>query len=74
VRNPSRNEIPTTTLLQAARLAAFYSDARELTKAAVRYTPRKFVNKPKKAAPGLVSVASFKTILVQPDISDLSPA
>jgi predicted ribosome quality control (RQC) complex YloA/Tae2 family protein len=68
VRNPSRKEIPQTTLLEAAQLAAFYSDAREQPKAAVHYTQKKFVNKPRGAAPGLVSLASFKTILVEPKV------
>ncbi len=68
VRNPTRKEIPQTTLLEAAQLAAFYSDAREQPKAAVHYTQKKFVNKPRGAAAGLVSLASFKTILVQPKV------
>ncbi len=72
VRNPGKKEVPSRTLIEAARLAAFYSDAREMPKAAVRYTLRKFVNKPRKAAPGLVSLSSFKTILVEPGIGDLS--
>ncbi len=72
VRNPGKKDIPAKTLIEAARLAAFYSDAREMPKAAVRYTQRKFVNKPKKAAPGLVSLSSFKTILVEPQIGDLT--
>lgn len=68
IRNPSRKEIPQTTLLEAAQLAAFYSDAGGQTKAAVHYTQKKFVNKPRGAAPGLVSLASFKTILVEPKV------
>ena len=69
VRNPNRKDIPVATLIEAAQLAAFYSDAREKPKAAVNYTAKKFVNKPKRSAPGLVSLASFKTILVEPGIS-----
>ena len=68
VRIPNRKEVPNRTLVEAAQLAAFYSDAREKPKAAVNYTQKKFVNKPKRAAPGLVSLASFKTILVEPQI------
>jgi predicted ribosome quality control (RQC) complex YloA/Tae2 family protein len=74
VRNPGRKEIPQRTLIEAAQLAAFYSDARELPKASVRYTQRKFVNKPRRAAPGLVSLSSFRSILVAPGVGDLSPA
>jgi predicted ribosome quality control (RQC) complex YloA/Tae2 family protein len=71
VRNPNRREIPPRTLLEAAQLAAFYSQGRTQVKAAVNYTQKKFVNKPRGAAPGLVSLASFKTILVEPQVPDL---
>ena len=71
IRNPAKKEIPANTLIDAAQLAAFYSDARDLPKAAVRYTLKKHVNKPRKAASGLVSLSSFKTILVEPKIGDL---
>jgi predicted ribosome quality control (RQC) complex YloA/Tae2 family protein len=70
IRNPNRKEIPPNTLHEAARLAAFYSNARKLDKAAVNYTQKKFVNKPKRAAPGLVSLASFKTLLVRPEVPE----
>ena len=69
IRNPQKKELPDRTLIEAAELAAFYSDAREQTKAAVNYTLRKFVNKPRKSAPGLVSLASHKTIMVKPQIT-----
>lgn len=68
VKNPNRQEIPPRTLLEAAQIAAFYSHAREQPKVAVHYTQKKFVNKPKGASLGLVSLASFKTILVAPKI------
>lgn len=68
IRNANRKEIPNQTLIEAAQLAAFYSSGRGQTKAAVNYTLKKFVNKPKRAAPGLVSLASFKTILVEPQV------
>lgn len=71
VRNPNRKDVPPKTLLEAAQLAAFYSRGRAQTKAAVHYTQKKFVNKPRGAAPGLVSLASFKTILVEPRVPDL---
>ena len=70
VRISGRKEVPNTTLLEAAQLAAFYSDARSQGKAAVRYTQKKFVNKPRRSAPGLVSLASFKTILVEPRVPE----
>lgn len=70
IRNPNRKEMPHQTLVEAAQLAAFYSQGKTQPKAAVHYTQKKFVNKPRGAAPGLVSLASFKTILVEPKIGD----
>jgi len=70
VKNPNRKDVPHQTLLEAAQLAAFYSDAREQIKAAVNYTQKKFVNKPRGAAPGLVRLATFKTILVVPHVPE----
>lgn len=70
IRLGGRKEAPQTTLIQAAELAAFYSDARGQSKAGVRYTQRKFVNKPRKSAPGSVSLSSFRTMLVEPKVSD----
>lgn len=66
IRNPDRKEIPHRTLVEAAQLAAFHSKARNETKVGVHHTQKKYVNKPKGAAPGLVSMSSFKTILVEP--------
>lgn len=68
IRNPNRQEIPKKTLLEAAQLAAFFSKAKNEATAAVHYTQKKFVNKPKGTAAGLVSLASFKTILVKPKV------
>ncbi len=65
VRNPNRAEIPQQTLFEAAQYAARYSTAKEQPKVAVHYTLRKNVHKPRGAAPGLVSLTSFKTILVE---------
>ena len=70
VRNPNRKEIPQRTLHEAAQLAAFYSQGKSQPKAAVHYTQKKFVNKPKGSAPGLVSLASFKTLLVKPKVPE----
>lgn len=66
IKNPNRAEIPPKTLVEAAQLAAFYSQAKSQPKAAVHYTQRKFVHKPKGGVAGLVNLSSFKTILVEP--------
>jgi predicted ribosome quality control (RQC) complex YloA/Tae2 family protein len=59
--------VPRSTLIQAAQLAAYYSQAREQGKVAVDYTLRKYVHKPKKAKLGLVTISQEKTIIVSPD-------
>lgn len=66
ISNPSRNPVPQRTIMEAAELTAFYSQAKREGKAAVHYTQRKFVSKPPRAKPGLVRLSSFKTILVEP--------
>lgn len=66
VRNSSRKEIPHRTVVEAAQLAAKFSQASKDAKVSVHYTPRKFVSKIKGAAPGLVRLSRFKTITVAP--------
>lgn len=68
VRKRGAHDIPHQTLIEAAQIAAFYSDARGLGKASVRYTEKKFVNKPKRAPAGRVSIADFKTLVVEPKV------
>jgi predicted ribosome quality control (RQC) complex YloA/Tae2 family protein len=66
VRNSSRKEIPHRTIVEAAQLAAAFSQARRDAKVDVHYTQRKFLAKPKGAAPGLVRMSSFRTVTVEP--------
>lgn len=66
VRNSSRVEIPQRTIIEAAQLAAKFSQAGKDSKVAIHYTRRKFLTKPKGAAPGLVRLSTFKTITVEP--------
>ena len=67
VRNHARHsDIPQRTVHEAAQLAAHFSQARGDAKVAVNYAQRKFLSKPKGAAPGLVRMSSFKTLLVEP--------
>src|SRR5205085_5778466 len=66
IRNPERRAVPQHTLFEAAQLAAFFSKARGETSAAVRYSERRNITRPKKGKPGLVLLTQFKTILVPP--------
>jgi predicted ribosome quality control (RQC) complex YloA/Tae2 family protein len=66
VRNTTRKEIPHRTIIEAAQLAAQFSQARKNSKVDVHYTQRKFVSKPKGGGPGLVRMTRFKNITVEP--------
>lgn len=66
VRNPTRKEIPQRTIIEAAQLAAYFSQAKRDAKVDVHYTARKFLTKPKGAAPGLVRMSSFRNLTVEP--------
>lgn len=65
-RHPGE-EIPLSTLEQAARLAAYFSDYRHSSKVAVDYTRRKNVTKPPGARPGFVLYRDYQTIMVEPE-------
>jgi predicted ribosome quality control (RQC) complex YloA/Tae2 family protein len=66
VRNPTRKEIPQRTIIEAAQLAGKFSQANTDAKVVVHYTERKFLSKPKGAAPGLVRLSRFRSITVEP--------
>jgi len=56
---------PPELLADAAMLAAHFSEAKGEDVVEVQYTPRRYVTKPKGAAPGLVTVRQEKTINVR---------
>ena len=67
VRNPTKDpDLEKAVLLRAAQLAAYHSQARNSSKVEVHYTLRRFVSKPRRAKPGLVSLREFKSITVEP--------
>ena len=59
-------EVPSTTLEQAALVAAYNSKARESSLVPVDYTEIKNVKKPSGAAPGKVIYEHYKTAYVRP--------
>ena len=66
IRNPTRKEIPQRTIIEAAQLAGKFSQASEDAKVVIHYTERKFLSKPKGAAPGLARLSRFRSITVEP--------
>ena len=55
------------SLMEAASLAAYFSQAQGSTKVPVDYTPVKFVKKPAGAKPGMVVYTTYQTMLADPD-------
>lgn len=69
LRSGKRPNIPQRAIEQAAELAAYFSDARSQKHAPVAYTRRKYVRKPRGAAPGAVKLEREEVIIVTPQIS-----
>ena len=57
------------SLMEAASLAAYFSQAQGSTKVPVDYTPVKYVKKPAGARPGMVVYTTYQTVLADPDES-----
>lgn len=62
-------EVPESTLLEAAALAAYFSKGRESSQVPVDFTLIKHVWKPNGAKPGFVLYDNQKTLFVTPDAS-----
>ena len=59
-------ELPDTTILEAANLAAYHSKARNSAQVPVDYVARKHVRKPNGAKPGFVIYDNHRTVYVTP--------
>ncbi len=60
-------DIKEQTIVEAAMIAAYHSDARHSSQVPVDLTEVKYVKKPKGAKPGMVIFTDNKTIYVNPD-------
>ncbi|MEW5975043.1 MAG: NFACT RNA binding domain-containing protein [Acidobacteriota bacterium] len=69
LRNPEKSSAPPRqSILEAAQLAAYFSQARNAPKVEVHYTQRKFVSKPKGAKAGLVRLREYRSVSVRPQL------
>lgn len=64
-------ELPDRTFEEAGKLAAYYSKARELTKAEIDYTEKKNVKKPNGGKPGFVVYYTNYSLIIEPDITGI---
>ena len=66
IRKHTNDEVPESTIIEAARLAAYFSKAKESKNVPIDFTPVENVNKPKGAKPGLVYYDNYQTVYVDP--------
>lgn len=59
--------VPDDTVTEAARLAAWFSQAKQGQNVAVDVTPVKFVKKPAGAKPGMAIYTQYRTVFVTPE-------
>ena len=71
IRNHTNDDVPENTILEAAKLAAYFSKAKESKNVPIDYTPVENVNKPKGAKPGLVYYDKYQTVYVDPASSEV---
>lgn len=65
------NELPDRTFEEAAKLAAYYSAAKDTKKVEIDYTQRKNIKKPKGSKPGFVIYNTYYSMVAETDISDI---
>ena len=66
IRTNGGEDVPESTIFEAANLAAYYSRGRNSSNVAVDYTPVKNVKKPRGAKPGLVIYDNYNTVYITP--------
>ena len=71
IKRDTEKEVPNKTLEEAAKIAAYFSNARESKNVPIDYTPVENVNKPKGAKPGLVYYEKYQTIYIDPAKKEL---
>lgn len=65
-------ELPDRTFEEAGKLAAYYSKGRQAPKVEIDYTQKKNLKKPTGGKPGFVVYYTNYSLLIEPDISDLT--
>jgi len=70
VRQNRKQQPPNNTIVETAKIAAYYSKAKGSKKVEVLYTEAKFVKKPRKGKTGTAIVERKKTILVEPRLPE----
>lgn len=66
IRTLGGQNVPDSTILEAAQIAAYYSKAQNSSKVPVDYTFVKNVKKPNGAKPGMVIYDHYNTVYVEP--------
>ncbi|MEE1013769.1 MAG: NFACT RNA binding domain-containing protein [Clostridia bacterium] len=72
IRTQGGKDVPDSTILEAAQIAAYYSKAQNSSKVPVDYTVVKNVKKPNGAKPGMVIYDHYNTLYVDPKCPEIS--
>ena len=72
IRTEGKGEVPDQTILEAARIAAYYSKGRGGSQVPVDYTAVKNVKKPSGAKPGFVIYDNYNTVYVTPNEEEVN--
>jgi len=71
LRCPDRRQRPSKrAILEAARIAAYYSKGRKSKTVDVTYTEKRYVRKPKRGKPGLALVTNEQVLFVEPGLPE----
>ncbi len=70
VRTNGTGEAPDSTMMQAAKIAAYFSKGRNSSQVPVDYTVVKNVKKPNGARPGMVIYDNYNTVYVLPEVPE----
>jgi predicted ribosome quality control (RQC) complex YloA/Tae2 family protein len=65
-----RGDVPKQVIMEAARLAAYYSSARSSDQVDVDVTERRFVKRVPGSRPGIVTYRNERTLLVKPHTAE----
>ncbi len=70
LQTAKHKDIPNEIIEMTAAIAAYFSDAKSQKHAPVAYTRRKYVRKPRGAAPGAVHIEKEEVVIVTPQIPE----
>lgn len=72
VKTNGESSLPDSTFEEAGKLAGYYSKGRNMEKVEIDYTQKKNIKKPNASKPGFVIYHTNFSLLIEPDISQIT--